>query len=76
MFANHGRIDKYDHELEGINSRLDALQAAILRVKLNHLPEWTEAGEGMPTSTIGTWTAPGSDALRDRRISGPSTISM
>jgi dTDP-4-amino-4,6-dideoxygalactose transaminase len=43
MFANHGRIDKYDHELEGINSRLDGLQAAILGVKLKHLPKWTEA---------------------------------
>jgi dTDP-4-amino-4,6-dideoxygalactose transaminase len=43
MFANHGRIDKYDHELEGVNSRLDALQAAILRVKLRYLPQWTEA---------------------------------
>jgi dTDP-4-amino-4,6-dideoxygalactose transaminase len=43
MFANHGRLDKYDHELEGVNSRLDALQAAILGVKLKHLPRWTEA---------------------------------
>jgi dTDP-4-amino-4,6-dideoxygalactose transaminase len=43
MFANHGRIGKYDHEIEGVNSRLDGLQAAILRVKLKHLPEWTEA---------------------------------
>jgi dTDP-4-amino-4,6-dideoxygalactose transaminase len=43
MFANHGRIDKYDHELEGVNSRLDALQAAILGVKLKYLPRWTEA---------------------------------
>jgi dTDP-4-amino-4,6-dideoxygalactose transaminase len=42
MFANHGRIDKYDHELEGVNSRLDGLQAAILQVKLRRLPEWTE----------------------------------
>jgi dTDP-4-amino-4,6-dideoxygalactose transaminase len=42
MFANHGRIDKYDHEIEGVNSRLDGLQAAILQVKLRHLPEWTE----------------------------------
>ena len=42
MFANHGRIDKYDHEMEGVNSRLDGLQAAILGVKLRHLPEWTE----------------------------------
>ncbi len=41
MFANHGRIDKYNHEIEGINSRLDGLQAAVLSVKLKHLPEWT-----------------------------------
>jgi dTDP-4-amino-4,6-dideoxygalactose transaminase len=41
MFANHGRKHKYDHEIEGVNSRLDGLQAAILSVKLRHLPEWT-----------------------------------
>jgi dTDP-4-amino-4,6-dideoxygalactose transaminase len=40
MFANHGRIDKYNHKFEGINSRLDGLQAAILNVKLNYLTEW------------------------------------
>jgi dTDP-4-amino-4,6-dideoxygalactose transaminase len=43
MFANHGRVDKYDHEIEGINSRLDGLQAAILGVKLQHLNAWSEA---------------------------------
>ncbi len=43
MYANHGRVDKYDHEIEGVNSRLDGLQAAILGVKLKHLPAWTEA---------------------------------
>jgi dTDP-4-amino-4,6-dideoxygalactose transaminase len=42
MFANHGRIDKYDHEIEGVNSRLDGLQAAVLGVKLKHLSEWSE----------------------------------
>jgi dTDP-4-amino-4,6-dideoxygalactose transaminase len=42
MFANHGRIDKYDHEFEGVNSRLDGLQAAILDVKLKHLDEWNK----------------------------------
>ena len=41
--ANHGRSSKYQHELEGFNSRLDGLQAAILEVKLRHLPQWTEA---------------------------------
>jgi len=43
MFANHGRVEKYDHAMEGVNSRLDGLQAAILKAKLTHLPEWTEA---------------------------------
>lgn len=42
MIANHGRISKYDHEFEGRNSRLDTLQAAILRVKLRHLDHWVD----------------------------------
>jgi len=40
MYANHGRVAKYDHQFEGVNSRLDGLQAAILTVKLRHLEEW------------------------------------
>lgn len=42
MIANHGRIDKYDHQFEGRNSRLDSLQAAILRAKLPHLDGWID----------------------------------
>lgn len=42
MIANHGRVDKYDHEVEGVNSRLDGIQAAILGVKLKHLHDWSE----------------------------------
>jgi dTDP-4-amino-4,6-dideoxygalactose transaminase len=41
MLANHGRTKKYDHDFEGINSRLDGLQAGILNVKLRHLDQWT-----------------------------------
>ncbi len=42
MYANHGRVKKYDHEFEGTNSRLDGIQAAVLSAKLAHLEEWTE----------------------------------
>lgn len=39
MIANHGSAGHYEHRMVGLNSRLDALQAAILRVKLTHLDE-------------------------------------
>ena len=41
--ANHGRVDKYIHEHEGVNSRLDGMNAAILRVKLRNLDAWNAA---------------------------------
>lgn len=41
-FARHGGLVKGTHEIEGINSRLDGLQAAILNVKLPHLVDWTK----------------------------------
>ena len=43
MFANHGALKKPDHRMEGINSRLDSLQAAILSAKLPNIIKWTEA---------------------------------
>ncbi len=42
LLRNHGRKSRYEHILEGTNSRLDALQAALLRVKLPRLNDWNE----------------------------------
>ena len=42
LLVNHGRMTKYEHRIEGYNYRLDALQAAILDVKLSHLSRWIE----------------------------------
>ena len=42
MLRVHGSRVKYVHEVVGLNSRLDALQAAVLRVKLKYLEEWTK----------------------------------
>jgi dTDP-4-amino-4,6-dideoxygalactose transaminase len=41
MYSRHGGLFKGDHQIEGINSRMDGLQAAVLTVKLRHLPAWT-----------------------------------
>ena len=43
MFANHGSLRKHQHEMEGINSRLDGIQAAILNVKLKYIDSWNQA---------------------------------
>lgn len=40
LFANHGSVRKHHHEIEGINSRLDGIQAAILNVKMKYIDDW------------------------------------
>ena len=42
MASNHGRREKYSHDFEGRNNRLDTLQAAVLLSKLKHLDRWTD----------------------------------
>ncbi|OGR51650.1 MAG: erythromycin biosynthesis sensory transduction protein eryC1 [Elusimicrobia bacterium GWA2_62_23] len=41
MLARHGGLVKNEHRIEGVNSRLDGLQAAVLSVKMKHLRKWT-----------------------------------
>ena len=52
-FARHGGLVKGDHHIEGINSRLDGLQAAILSVKLPHLTGWTRRRQELAASYQG-----------------------
>ena len=47
QLANHGQSRKYHHQRIGLNSRLDTLQAALLRVKLRHLPAATAARQAV-----------------------------
>lgn len=46
IFRNHGQSSTYFHEYVGGNFRIDALQAAVLSIKLRHLDEWSEARRG------------------------------
>ncbi|MEQ6166541.1 DegT/DnrJ/EryC1/StrS family aminotransferase [Ekhidna sp. MALMAid0563] len=43
MLSNHGQLKKHDHRIIGRNSRLDTIQAAVLKAKLSHLEKWTAA---------------------------------
>ena len=43
MIANHGQAVKYHHEIVGVNSRLDTIQAVVLDVKLTHLDAYAKA---------------------------------
>lgn len=49
MIANHGQAQKYHHELVGVNSRLDTIQAAILDVKLKYLDGYSAARQKAAT---------------------------
>ena len=63
MFANHGALIKHEHQIEGINSRMDGLQASLLSAKLNHIDSWTEERRRVA-------------ALYDRLLSGIGDLAI
>lgn len=50
--ASHGGLEKYQHRVVGFNSRLDGIQAAVLRVKLRHLNEWNLQRQAIATDYL------------------------
>jgi dTDP-4-amino-4,6-dideoxygalactose transaminase len=42
IYADHGQLSKYHHVIEGVNSRLDGIHAAVLEVKLRYIDTWTK----------------------------------
>ena len=65
VLRNYGSRVKYVNEVQGVNSRLDPIQAAVLRVKLKHLDEWT----GRRQALAGAY----SDGLKDSGLILPCT---
>ena len=61
--ARHGGLVKNTHEIEGLNSRLDGLQAAVLSVKLPHLAKWTKARQDVAASILAPLDRVGSAPL-------------
>ena len=62
MLRDHGQAQKYYHDIEGYNGRLDSIQAGILRVKLKHLPEWNEQRRAA-AAAIGNCSRSGCETL-------------
>ena len=70
----HGESSRYVHERLGQNSRLDALQAAVLRIKLRHLDEWTAARQERAARYTESIARPGlRDVVRLPRVSEHAT---
>lgn len=53
VLGNYGSRVKYHNEVQGVNSRLDPIQAAVLRVKLAHLDEWNERRRAIAAAYLG-----------------------
>ncbi len=75
-FRSHGSQRRYYHEGFGWNSRLDALQAAILRVKLRHLNEWNERRRAIAAQYSSGFEAAGLTQLRSLTLDRQAPIAL
>lgn len=67
MFANHGMLDvRHVHHIEGMNSRMDAIQAAVLSVKVDHIEQWTKQRIAIATKYTALMTEAGLGELCPR----------
>ena len=66
QLRNGGQSDRYRHEVAGVNSRLDELQAALLRVGLRHLPAWTERRRALAAFYARELDGAGVEVLREQ----------
>jgi len=73
QLRDHGRRQGYEHEHTGINSRLDAIQAAILKIKLKYLDRWNEQRRQI-ASRYHQLLQPLADIIRPQEISGGLTV--
>jgi dTDP-4-amino-4,6-dideoxygalactose transaminase len=73
MYRDHGRLEKFSHEMIGANERLDTLQAAVLRVKLQYLDEWNARRR-----SVADWYAEDLDGVSEirlqRRVTGAEPV--
>jgi len=71
--SNHGRLSHYAHEICGYNSRLDSIQAAVLRAKLEKLDEWNQRRRVVAAAYRELLAPLDAQPILEPRVSNPAT---